>query len=428
MSDTTIDPMVQLGNDIDTAFERTKCGHQEWIDGSLDLAAALAKARKAFKHNADFGGWLVKNKHDHVSKDDRAGLIGLGRDLKLAREVLEKTTSNSYQHIWKAEKSRFPAEETVRHVTNTRPNRKIQPKRPTNNPPQAREWTKRHPWFNRKRGEEINAAFVNKNAVWGINDVMTKIGKTGGDDLWKMMIQCYDAGFIVESRYYPNGDHDPCSLRLLFPHTPIAYAKQFRMTHDRQRKYVRDNIVPAALANIDAVLADPENLEAIVAKHLGIHLDPSENEDAGVVAPETEKTNVMTATAPAPKVETPEPKRTSMHPRYLSPQEVDPEFTGTPREFTAKYGHVQIHTAEQFATMRFSDWSGYFKALAKYARGMPPLPEKAVDRNWLRNPKETDVAKLSEALEYLRPLIVEAEALLVTAAAAVLKKKEAPKE
>ncbi len=33
----------------------------------------------------------------------------------------------------------------------------------------------------------------------------------------------------------------------------------------------------------------------------------------------------------------------------LTPEQVDPEFQGTPMEFTTKYGHVQVETAEQRA-------------------------------------------------------------------------------
>jgi hypothetical protein len=105
-------------------------------------------------------------------------------------------------------------------------------------------------------------------------------------------------------------------------------------------------------------------------------------------------------------------------PRYLTPKEVDPEFTGTPVEFVDKYGHVQVHTAKEMATMRFADWASYVKSLAKYAREMPDLG-RPVDHNWLRSPAPSDVAKLTEALDYLRPKIAEAEALLARAVAAL---------
>jgi predicted transcriptional regulator len=104
--------------------------------------------------------------------------------------------------------------------------------------------------------------------------------------------------------------------------------------------------------------------------------------------------------------------------KSMTPQEVDPEFTGTPMEFTDKYGHVQIMTAEQYATMRFGEWASWMRSLAKRGREMPPLPERPVDHNWLRSPKSYDIVKLTEALDYLRPKIAEAEALLVRAKAA----------
>lgn len=112
----------------------------------------------------------------------------------------------------------------------------------------------------------------------------------------------------------------------------------------------------------------------------------------------------------------PQPVAKGPH-KWLTPQEVDPEFTGTPMEFTAKYGHVQIMTAQEYATMRFSDWASYINSLAKLAKKMPELRD--VDHNWLRAPKPNEVAKLTEALEYLRPKIAKAEALLTTAVTAL---------
>jgi hypothetical protein len=104
-------------------------------------------------------------------------------------------------------------------------------------------------------------------------------------------------------------------------------------------------------------------------------------------------------------------------PKYLTPQEVDPEFTGTPMEFVAKYGHVQVHTAQQRATMRFADLAQFMRSVAKYANGMPVL--QAIDLNWLRAPEPNDVAKLTEALQYLRPLLNKAETALERAVEAL---------
>ena len=97
----------------------------------------------------------------------------------------------------------------------------------------------------------------------------------------------------------------------------------------------------------------------------------------------------------------------------LTPEQVDPEFKGTPIEFTDKYGHVQIKTAEQYATMRFGDWASAVRAAGK--RWSELLPNRPVDHNWLRSPKPYDVTKMREALNFLRPMIAEAEALLARA-------------
>jgi hypothetical protein len=99
--------------------------------------------------------------------------------------------------------------------------------------------------------------------------------------------------------------------------------------------------------------------------------------------------------------------------RHLTREEVDPEFTGTATEWTDKYGHVQAMTAEEYATMRFSAWVFNVRALVSAGKKQPDWPE--VDHNWLRSPKARDIARLAEALDYLRPKLAEAEALLARA-------------
>ena len=108
--------------------------------------------------------------------------------------------------------------------------------------------------------------------------------------------------------------------------------------------------------------------------------------------------------------------------KTLTREQVDPEFKGTPMEWVDKYGHVQTHTAEQYATMRFGDWVCHARALAKRWRELPELRD--VDLNWLRNPGQHDLKSLTESLEFLRPKIAELEALLARATAAMAKKKQ----
>jgi hypothetical protein len=99
----------------------------------------------------------------------------------------------------------------------------------------------------------------------------------------------------------------------------------------------------------------------------------------------------------------------------MTQQEVDPTFTGTPMEFTDKYGHVQIKTAEEYATIWFSDWAYFFQKLANQGK-VAGTPRK-FDHDKLVKSDRRDIARLTEALEYFRPRFAEAEALLARAVA-----------
>lgn len=80
--------------------------------------------------------------------------------------------------------------------------------------------------------------------------------------------------------------------------------------------------------------------------------------------------------------------------RVLTPQEVDPEFKGTSNEFTTKYGHVQLETAEERATNRFAEWSMHIR---KWAKDYKQFPLSPIDVNWLRSPKAKDAERFLEA-------------------------------
>lgn len=123
--------LERLGRRIDQAWQRAQNGEGEWVEGSLELAQALAEGRGRFSANKAFGDWLIANKHDHVGHQDRAALINFAGDLTLARDVLIKTTRRSYQHIWTEEQGRFT------HVSKTDKPKRGRPKgqRRSRNPP-----------------------------------------------------------------------------------------------------------------------------------------------------------------------------------------------------------------------------------------------------------------------------------------------------
>ena len=182
------------------------------------------------------------------------------------------------------------------------------------------------------------------------------------------------------------------------------------------------DILPSSLDSLyyltRAARADPEGFQAAVV--------------AGVVKPNMTRPRAaaLAKRAEGKKPSKPPVQRLPPPPRALPPGAlpkfsgtiedwramVDPEFTGSPTDFTDKYGHVQVMTAERYATERFGAWATNMGAVAKEAKRMPDWPN--VDHNWLRSPRARDIAKLTEALEYLLPKIAEAEALLQRALAA----------
>ena len=105
---------------------------------------------------------------------------------------------------------------------------------------------------------------------------------------------------------------------------------------------------------------------------------------------------------------------------YLTRDQVDPEFKGTPIDFVDKYGHIQVETAEKRATGRFSDWAIEIGHLAKTIQ-KKTMPE--VDTNWLRSPRKADIERLTSAMEVLRPIMKRAEELLERA----VEKEKMPK-
>jgi hypothetical protein len=80
-------------------------------------------------------------------------------------------------------------------------------------------------------------------------------------------------------------------------------------------------------------------------------------------------------------------------------------------------------TAVQKASQMFDTVSEELRAAARAIKDMQPQTSRSMmDDYWLRrltNPKERTIARLTEALEYLRPRIAEAEAALAAAVAVV---------
>lgn len=95
--------------------------------------------------------------------------------------------------------------------------------------------------------------------------------------------------------------------------------------------------------------------------------------------------------------------------RVLTREQVDPDFVGSNADFIAKYGLVWSHTAAELAADRYS-------ALATELYSVKRTLEKALKgqrgeiAKLSRPPSPRNVEWMREALDYLAPLVAEAEA------------------
>ena len=121
----------------------------------------------------------------------------------------------------------------------------------------------RNSFYKLPRGKEINAVYLGESAH-------AKIGKAvharGGRELWQMILDAVDAGFSTPNR---NATTKSLTLRVLFTSWPPEklpgkFVNRYNLADPRHRRFVRDVIWPIALANRDAVLADPTCLERLV--------------------------------------------------------------------------------------------------------------------------------------------------------------------
>lgn len=100
-----------MGACIEAVYQRTERGRREWIEGTLEQAAALKEARSRFPDDLQFSRWLAESDLDHASRDDRDALVGMGEDLETARIVLEELPERwSWANIWRCRPNgRMPA-------------------------------------------------------------------------------------------------------------------------------------------------------------------------------------------------------------------------------------------------------------------------------------------------------------------------------
>ena len=90
--------MARLAEPIEryrAGWERAEVGYTQWVEGMLEMAEALAEARAQHESEKVFEIALIKKGVEFHTSADRAALIQMGQDPKLARILLEEARLRS---------------------------------------------------------------------------------------------------------------------------------------------------------------------------------------------------------------------------------------------------------------------------------------------------------------------------------------------
>lgn len=74
-------------------------GREQWVEATLDLAAAVAEANARLV-GLDLDRWIERCGARRITSNDRAALLGFGRDLAAARALLEQAHTTNWRNIW----------------------------------------------------------------------------------------------------------------------------------------------------------------------------------------------------------------------------------------------------------------------------------------------------------------------------------------
>lgn len=92
---------------IAAGHERASKGGVDWIEGTLEIAAAMHDAHANITSSVTFNGWLSENKVAFYNKNDRLALLHFATNLELSRKVLTETKSRCYDLIWRENRHLF---------------------------------------------------------------------------------------------------------------------------------------------------------------------------------------------------------------------------------------------------------------------------------------------------------------------------------
>ena len=96
-----------------TAFNKlSKDLRPQWIEATLELVMVVKDVRQRYPDHREYHRWLVRNDLREISNQDLSAFNQFACDLTQARQLLEQSTSWSWQRVWQERPNR-PAKVTL---------------------------------------------------------------------------------------------------------------------------------------------------------------------------------------------------------------------------------------------------------------------------------------------------------------------------
>lgn len=237
----------------------------------MPMARGLLAARRKYPADRDFGDWLQMSSYREIERNDRAALIKIGENDGFSSKYVRTTCLISPETIWDAIKELLPVSDDLKPTMDRASivETPETPQEPAPTPILAVEnvavsdrrssVTKQSRMYGMQRAEEVYAVFTDHNT-------RALIGKSlqgrGGKEIWTFILQAIDHRFLTRTSYATKN----LTVRLLFPTSPKLFGREYDLADPKDRSYVRDVLMPAAIRNRDAILAAPENIADILRR------------------------------------------------------------------------------------------------------------------------------------------------------------------
>lgn len=308
---------AEIADRIRVAYEKCERASEDWINNTLELAAALKEGRDLCGNDdRAFGIWLVEHDLELFSRHDRAALIGIAKNPELSRIKLMETDRRSWQLIWQTEiQPKLGSILTVRTDTTS-------PTNSTETAPPAEQDTSSPSRTGSDSASEVDSKeaittrvleFVNSGksfvataaelgmtkgqvaGIWHRNKddaadsrsprskkkagsdmlleiflhsktraTLRKLAETSKSGAWQFLIECHRD---LKTEPTDDGIGKP-DLRLIFPwlksNSRFSYAMRFDLTSKDDRQQIKDEIIPIVRAYEAELRAKPDGLAQLV--------------------------------------------------------------------------------------------------------------------------------------------------------------------